>query len=91
MLVMRSYVVVYHGILHESLVVSKYTHEPCSLKMKIQMTSGYSTVYNERALHDCFKPCYRKESDMLIALDGTDVIPSIVYSGLTAFLYSDWV
>ena len=92
-LLIQRFGVVYRVISHESLVFSWCTHSP---NRKIRVTSGYSMVYRERALHHCFISYLRKYSgqqnqcEIRAALDGKVGCSSTVQYE-TALLYSDWL
>ena len=65
MLLMQCFWVVYHGISHESLVFSWYTHDPkgsCVYQENYKWLVVYSMVYHKKGLHKYFIPCHRKYS-----------------------------
>ena len=86
---MQRFLVVYHGIIRESLVFSLDSHElnasVYTTKIQVRIQVRYSMVYHERALHNYLY--HAIENTMANAINATyarrimgklDVIPSIL-------------
>ena len=96
MLVMQHFRVVYYGISHESLVLSRYTHEPLGKCVYQENTSDKWVVppYNERKCCITSMPCQKMHllnfaRNKNAAHDGKVGFNTVEYT--TVFLYSDWL
>ena len=91
--IVNTFRVVYHGISHEALEFSWYTHESLEYTKKTKMTSGIFPGIPQKALHNYFIPCHDKNSvfnTMNViyaqrAVGRLGKIPPSIYNGFPLF------